>query len=154
MTDSKGLSDSGILSAWSTLPYVTHSEPSQEERLSEQDLERRIVDHIKGSPGIVLAALSPMHVDRLVTFLRSAMRTRRTVVIDPYTAFVMHLIHHQCGIHDPHRSQLIRIYYNQGFLKSYKRKHQEDVYQRFLRRRVEMQEILASAEKFLMRMAL
>ncbi len=128
----------------------THAEPSQEERSTEQDLEGRIVRHIKGSPGIVLAHFSPMHVDRLVTFLRAAMKTGRTMVIDPYTAFLMHLIRHQCHLHNPHTSRLLRIYYNGGFLRSYKRKNQAGVYERFLPRRIEMHKILASSEKFLM----
>jgi len=38
---------------------------------------------------------SPLNVDRFVTYFRAARRARRTFVIDPYQAFVLHLIHSQ-----------------------------------------------------------
>jgi hypothetical protein len=59
--------------------------------------------------GIALAHFSPMHVDRLVTFLRSAMQTGRIFVADHYTAFVMYLIRRQCKIPDPQKSRRMRV---------------------------------------------
>lgn len=128
----------------------THTEPGREGHISEQQLEHRIVRQVESSTGIVLAHFSPMHVDRLVTFLRTAIRTGRTFVVDPYAAYVMYLIRSQCRIQDPQKNSLIRVYYNKAFLESYRRKHQQDVFDRFLARRITMDQILASPSRFLM----
>jgi ribonuclease J len=128
----------------------THPEPGRERRVTEQELEGHIVGRIKDSPGLVLAHFSPMHVDRLVTFLRATMRTGRTFVADPYTAYVMHLVRSQCRIHDPQKSALIRVCYNQSFLQSYRRKHQQDVYDKFLAKRIALNEVMASFRRFVM----
>ena len=101
----------------------THTEASGKQRMTEQDLEGQIVGHIKNTPGIVLAHFSPMHVDRLVTFFPATKRTNHVFVIDHYTAWVMYLICHQCGIPDPRRDERIKVYYPQAFLKTY---HSED----------------------------
>ncbi len=128
----------------------THPEPGPEKRITEAGLENRIVGHIDRAKGLVLAHFSPMHVDRLVTFLRAAIRTNRKVVLDPYAAYVMYLIRSQCRIQDPQKHRLLRVYYNQSFLGSYKRKNQQGVYDKFLGRRIEMDEILASPKRLLM----
>jgi ribonuclease J len=128
----------------------THTESTGEQRLTERDLENQIVGQIKGTPGLVLPHFSPMNVDRLVTFLRAAQRTNRIFVADHYTAWVMYLICHQCRIPDPQTSNRIRVYFPRSFLKSYKRKNQHQVVQKFERNRIEMEEILETPRRFLM----
>jgi ribonuclease J len=65
---------------------------ANEANLSEKDLENQLVADFKAAPGIVLGMYSPLNVDRFVTYFRAARRSGRTFVIDPYQAFVLHLI--------------------------------------------------------------
>lgn len=65
---------------------------ASEANLSEQDLETQLVADMRAAPGVVLAMYSPLNVDRFVTYFRAARRAKRTFVIDPYQAFVLHLI--------------------------------------------------------------
>ena len=118
--------------------------------MTEQALDGQIVSHIKNTPGIVLAHFSPMHVDRLVTFFRATKRTNHIFLIDHYTAWVMYLICHQCRIPDPRRDERIKVYYPQAFLKTYKRKNQQKVFEKFNRNRIEIEEIVASPQRFVM----
>ena len=60
--------------------------------LSEYELEEKLVRDVSAAPGLVLADFSPQHVDRLVAFLRAALRTGRSFVADPYAAFVLRLV--------------------------------------------------------------
>ncbi len=62
------------------------------EGVSEYELEREITEQVAKCEGLVLASFSPQHVDRLVSFIRAAQRTHRTLVVDVYSAYVMHLI--------------------------------------------------------------
>jgi len=68
---------------------------ASETNLSERDLETQLLADLRIAPGVVLAMYSPLNVDRFVTYFRAARRARRTFVIDPYQAFVLHLIHSQ-----------------------------------------------------------
>lgn len=128
----------------------THAEASGERLLSEQDLEDQIADQIKDSPGIALANFSPMHVDRLVTFFRAAKKTKRTFVADAYTAWVLYLIQSKCGVPDPRTCPLVKVYYPQAFLKTYRRKNQQCVFDKFQHKRIGMEELAASPGQFVM----
>jgi ribonuclease J len=58
-------------------------------RSSEALLEADIVRTVSSLRGLVLASFSPQNIDRLVTFFRAALRSRRTLVVDAYTAHVL-----------------------------------------------------------------
>jgi ribonuclease J len=80
---------------------------------TEWELENQISDLISGAPGLVLAFFSPQHLDRLVTFYKATRRAGRTLVIDLYAAFVMHLLRSEAGIPDPARGPQLRVYFPQ-----------------------------------------
>lgn len=83
--------------------------------MSEHELESYIAHQIHGSPGLVLAAFSPMHVDRLVTFYKAALRSKRIFVLDAYGAFVMHLASGQAAIPRPAIRNRAAVFYNESF---------------------------------------
>ena len=61
-------------------------------RITEEDLEQTILEHICQAEDLVWAAFSPINVDRLVTFYKATRKAKRTFIVDHYTAYVMHLI--------------------------------------------------------------
>ena len=77
---------------------------------SEQDVEEQLVESLKQTPGLALAMFSPQNVDRLVSFYRAAVRSGRTLVLDPYAAFILYLIKSECKVPDPFRSKHIKIF--------------------------------------------
>jgi len=78
---------------------------STEDNLSERALEEQLAPEIRAASGVVLAMYSPLNVDRFVTFFRAARKAKRTFVIDPYQAFVLHLIAHQVRVPQPGTTQ-------------------------------------------------
>ena len=66
----------------------THFSEDRQPGLTETRLEDVIYEDIRTAPGLVLAAFSPMHADRLVTFYKAAHRAGRTFVVDHYAAYV------------------------------------------------------------------
>ena len=58
----------------------------------EYELEDEITSRLSDHDGPALAHFSPQNVDRLVTFFKAAVRSGRQLVVDPYTAFVLHLL--------------------------------------------------------------
>ncbi|MDI1320096.1 MAG: hypothetical protein PSW75_07880, partial [bacterium] len=65
---------------------------ASEANLSESALEALLVADLRAASGVVLGMYSPLNVDRFVTYFRAARKAKRTFVIDPYQAFVLHLI--------------------------------------------------------------
>lgn len=82
---------------------------ASEANLSERDLEAQLSTDFRGAPGVVLAMYSPLNVDRFVTYFRAARRARRTFVIDPYQAFVLHLIGRQARLPQPGSTPDLRV---------------------------------------------
>jgi ribonuclease J len=120
----------------------THFSSDRERGLSEQELEEKIVEHVGGTDGLVLAAFSPMHVDRLVTFYRAAKRTERSFVVDVYAAFVMHLVAGQTKIPQPKAEAGIRVYLNRYFEQSFARRGLTKVRNLFADNLVSLREVL------------
>jgi len=116
--------------------------------LSEHELEEFLFGEIYPMPDLVLAAFSPMHVDRLVTFYKAARRLGRTFVVDAYAAFVLHLVSGQAKIPRPTRRNGIRVYYNASFVRN--RRRFKKIYDLFQADRIELDFILAEPKEHLM----
>lgn len=116
--------------------------------MSEHELEEFLFDELYPMPGLVLAAFSPMHVDRLVTFYKAARRAGRTFVVDAYAAFVLHLVSGQAKIPRPTQRNGIRVYYNASFERN--RHRFKKIHELFQADRIELDSILAEPEKHLM----
>ena len=98
----------------------------------------------------MLANFSPLHVDRLVGFLRASQRTGRVFVADPYAALVMHKAAKRCKVPDPVKDTEIKVYYCKTFEDSFERKGLDYVHKMFEPNRITMEEILAKPERFVM----
>jgi ribonuclease J len=128
----------------------THVGSGRERGVTEHALEEVVLGQVQEIEGLVLAAFSPLHVDRLVTFYRAARRAGRTFVVDPYGAFVMHLVLGQCRIPRPTQAAGIRVYYNASFEASYRRRNLGKVHGLFTDDRIGLADILADPARYLL----
>ena len=128
----------------------THFGFADGKTVNEYELEDEITQHVADSPGLVLASFSPQHVDRLVSFIRAAIKTGRTFVVDAYTAFVLHLIGSETDVPIPGESDLLRVFYPKFFQDKVARSQLKFIADRFQSRRIELDEILATKSKCLM----
>lgn len=55
---------------------------------TEQDVENRLVNELENE-GLYLASFSSQNIDRFVSFFKACRKTNRTLVVDPYTAFIL-----------------------------------------------------------------
>jgi ribonuclease J len=56
---------------------------------SESEVEKRLIGEFKKHPGLVFCACSSQNLDRLVSLYRACLQSKRTLVIDPYTAYIL-----------------------------------------------------------------
>jgi len=113
---------------------------------TEWDLEEEIVPHIQSATTIVMAAFSPVDLDRLVTFYRAAQRTGRTFVVDAYAALILHLVASEAKVPRPTREAGMRVYFNQAF----EQRNLERIKDLFGADRIALDEILAQPKQHLM----
>ena len=111
---------------------------------TEVELEGEILERIKEAPSLVLASFSPMHVDRMVTFLKATRDAGRKLVLDVYGAFVMHLAAGQAKIPKPQTCPQVRVYFNRL------RRPNRKVERLFPGNRVTLEEILAAPRDYVM----
>jgi ribonuclease J len=117
---------------------------------TEEELEDKVYEHIRSLPGLVLANFSPMHVDRLVTFHKAARRANRIFVVDPYAAFVLHLVHGQCRVPKPEARNGIMVYYNQHFELTWQKRNLRKIHDMFLESRIDLATILSELDGYVM----
>jgi len=124
----------------------THFGSEKEQGSTEYDLENRIVELVKFAPAIVLATFSALDVDRIVTLYKAAQATGRVFVVDAYTAFVLYLIGRQTRVPSPSKEMGIRVYFNHLF----ERRGLNNIREKFIGNRIELEEILAEPRKHMM----
>ena len=124
----------------------THFGSNRTEDRNEYQLEKEILEHIKDAPALVLAAFSPIDVDRLVTYYKATQKAGRIFVADAYTAFVMHLVSGESGVPSPKRKSGIRVLFNKAFRN---RKH-ESMEKRFVADQITLDEMLTEPSKYTM----
>ena len=128
----------------------THFSGDREAGCTEEELEHKIWEHISRCSGLVLANFSPMHVDRLVSFYKAARRSGRLFVVDPYAAFVLHLVASQCHVPKPETKNGIMVYYNQHFERTWQQRNLGKIHDMFLRSRIKMETILSKPGGYVM----
>jgi ribonuclease J len=128
----------------------THISPTEEPRVTEQDLEQELVGILREARGIALACFSPLHVDRLVTFYRAATRADRTFVADPYAGLVMHKASQHSGVPDAKVAANLRVYYDRRFERSCEKRGLGYVSEKFASKRVRMDELRGRPTGFVM----
>lgn len=117
---------------------------------TEYELEETLLKLIRNACGLVLANFSPMHVDRLVSFYKATRAAKRQFVVDPYGAFVLHLVAGQCRIPKPEANNGIRVYYNQYFEQTWEKRNLEKVRNIFIHNRIELGDILKDPDQYVM----
>jgi ribonuclease J len=70
----------------------TNLSTGRESGPTEKAIESKVTKVLRRSRRLALAVFSPLNVDRLITFQRAAFATGRFFVVDPYTAFAMHML--------------------------------------------------------------
>jgi ribonuclease J len=130
----------------------THVGPENKNGITESDLEKELIEHMVSARGLVLANFSPLHVDRLVGFYRATISkpVGRTFVIDPYAAMVMQKARQRCKIPDPAQTENIWVYFNHAFEKTWEKKCLGSLRESLWGRRITMDEIRATPERFVM----
>ncbi len=118
--------------------------------VTEYELEDEIFGYINDASSLVLAALSPQHVDRLVAFIRAAKKTNRTFVADVYTAAIMHFLNSETKLPSPVGSSSIRIYFPNSFAGTPKERSLGKLVNQFRSVQIDMNEIVDSPNKFVM----
>ena len=104
-----------------------------EEVMTEQKLEERLVKKIKYFKGPVLFQSSSQNIDRLVSFFRAALRLGRLFVVDVYTANVLYELR-QLGNNLPYPSEdfrNIKVFYPYGLTQKIFNEIGEDYAKRF-----------------------
>jgi len=124
----------------------THFGSERPEDRNEYQLEKDILELIKTAPALVLAAFSPIDVDRLVTYYKATRQAGRTFVVDAYAAFVMHLVSGKSGIPAPQRTSGIRVLFNTAFAK----RHIQKLEKLFEKDQITLDEMLTEPGKYTM----
>ena len=124
----------------------THFGSSRTLGQNEFQLEEELIEHIKTAPALVLAAFSPVDVDRQVSYYKSVRRAGRTFVVDAYAAFVLYLISKDAGVPEPTREFGIRVLFNRAF----RNRNHKSMEERFADDQITLDEILAEPHKHAM----
>jgi ribonuclease J len=122
----------------------THFSPERAPGLTEAALERRIRATIARAPALVLAAFSPLHADRLVTFFKATRDAGRVLVLDVYGAQVMLELSHMMRVPDPCQCRQVRVYFPK------RRRRLAAIEKQFAACRITLEEIRAAPHRFVM----
>jgi ribonuclease J len=114
--------------------------------VTESELETKLYEKISNASGLVFALLSPLHLDRLKSFLNAAQRSGRTFVPDLYAAYVMHMFQKE-GFPSPARRRGIPVFFNEGSRNKIER---SKLNSEFKRNEIARADLLSNPERYVL----
>jgi len=130
------------------LEGTTLGRDQDEAQVHESDLVDTLTDQIRDTSGLVLAAFSGQNIDRLVSFFKAALKSRRTFVVDLYVAHILRAIGRQT-LPDP-TSDALRVYLPHRMKMKIVRDGTFDLVEPFKHRRIYPHELRRRAGRLVM----
>ena len=123
---------------------------SDERTITEDELEKIIIDELRGKSGIALFQVSSQNIDRIVSFYKAAKRLGKTFVVDIYTANVLHELH-KLGSKIPYPSyQNLKVFYPRWLAKKICEEIEKKYATRFSAFRISRAQIAARQNEIVM----
>lgn len=115
---------------------------------TEQELEQCFLEHIDASKGMVLVWTSGQNIDRLVTVFKACKKSRRTLILDIYTAEILR------ATENPKLPQAtwdgIKVFLPESQKRQIKRKQLFSITRQYERPRIYPEELSEAASKAVM----
>lgn len=118
---------------------------------SEKIVEDQLVTEIKRAVGMVYCTFSIQNIDRLVSFYKAARRTGRTLVLDPYSAWILHALKDYAKIPYPGEYSHLKVHFSKRLMR-YMQKLDVDqnLIDSFRKFEITTEELFTEKEKFIM----
>jgi ribonuclease J len=71
----------------------TSMRPGKESSETEEKVESSLLDFFRAQNNLTLVSCSSQNIDRLISVFKATRKAKKTLVIDPYTAFILGRIH-------------------------------------------------------------
>ena len=116
----------------------------ERENSSEPETEKRITEELKKPfKGLTFASYSSQNIDRFKSFFKACLRTKKTLVIDPYAAYILEYMPPNFPKYDWNN---IKVYcvnnrHSTAIFKNSK-------YKKFGRNKIKLEEIIQNPEKY------
>lgn len=118
---------------------------------TEQDIEDEIVDVINKSNTIVFGISSSQNIDRLVSFYKATLRTKRIFAIDVYTANILDSLKDLGAIPYPSsKFSNIRVFFPRSICNKIAQKNRQDLMYKLKQFKITKKEISDNASKVVM----
>jgi ribonuclease J len=125
----------------------THVGSGRGKGKNEYELEEQIGDTIARSKKLVLASFSPQDVARLETYIKATRAAGRVFVADAYAAFVIYMVSSESNLPRLGSTDALRVYLNETFRR---KRNVESITEKIGVNRIELPEILAHPDRFVM----
>lgn len=123
---------------------------------SEDEVEQGFVDVFAKQNDISFVAAAGSNVDRLVSLYRATKRTKKILVLDLYSYYVLYKLHNLTKDPHlpPHRNDHIRIRYINNHCKSIVKHLGKEILYKFKSRKIELEEIITNRSNIVAKLPL
>ncbi len=124
---------------------------ADETPITEKDLEEQAVKEISNNGGLAMIWTSSQNIDRLVTAYRTAKRTGRTFVVDPYTAHMLKIAGQSNVIPYPSKKfSDVKVYFSSRFSSYLVKQSSKKALYEFQKWKITKEEIQDNPSKYFM----
>ena len=117
---------------------------------TEEDIEQELVKAIEHITGLIYVCFSPQNIDRLVSIYKAARITKRTLVVDTYTAYLLEKLSQYAKIPNLKTFSNLKVYYPKKISRKLRINGHEDILIRFKKTRIFMEDIEITPSKYVM----
>lgn len=117
---------------------------------TEEDIEQELVKAMEAKTGLIYVCFSPQNIDRLVSIYKAAWITKRTLVVDTYTAYLLEKLSQYAKIPNVKTFSNLKVFYPKKLSRKLKINGHEDILIKFKQARIFMEDIQRTPGKYVM----
>jgi ribonuclease J len=131
---------------------TTLSREGKDKYPTEESVRDGIVELLRGSGKIAFISLSSQNLDRLCSLISACARTKRTFVIDPYTAALLDIFHDSfASVPDADMASCIKVYFGGVSDAIAEQMIAGGLFYKHKSQKISKEKILVAPEKFVVR---
>ncbi|HZK56355.1 MAG TPA: MBL fold metallo-hydrolase [Desulfosporosinus sp.] len=117
---------------------------------TEEAIEQELVKAMEAKAGLIYVCFSPLNIDRLVSIYKAARITKRTLVVDTYTAYLLEKLSQYAKIPNVKTFSNLKVFYPKKLSRKLKINRHEDILISFKKARIFMEDLQRTPSKYVM----
>lgn len=121
---------------------------TEQKQVKEDDLIDKFTEEFKNPNKLNIVCLSSLNFDRLITVFKATLKTKKVLVIDPYTYYILDIYHNKYP-NIPYNSDKIKVYFVKNSITD--ALAEKNILFKYKKKKISIEEIIKEPSKYVIK---